>query len=279
MKYSSITKLTLAVAMLGAVSQAGAVNITINDLQGGNGTGVGFNPAGGVGQGGEDQETEIGTVGSQSWDFEAFTLNGSNLKVYGGYNILTGNNPYGVGDIFIDVNGDANWKPGADNSIKGKTDNGVFKYDYVIHFTGRVGTTVTGDYDVYSLASDKSVSLFETKYKAGSNPWILDLDGSQGAKKISSGNLTLTADTNWKIDADGTTLTGGSAKAPHWVTSPIPLDFLAPGELKSGTLFKLTQECGNDSLVGRVADGGTTLALMGAAMSGMAFFVRRNRKA
>lgn len=264
-----------ALCALAVAGSAQAWNITINDLQSPNSSGWRAN---GVGRGEEDQETEPGTAAAQSWDLEAFTVNKGKLKVYTGYNMLTGNQPYGTGDIFIDTNGDAHWQPGADNHINGMSDNSVFKYDYVIHFTGRKGITVTGAYDVYSMANSSSVKFLETKFRAASNPWILDLEHSEGLKKVSSGVMTLTANTNWKIKADGTDLIGGTTRMPHYISSDFDLGFMKPGELSGKTLFHLTMECGNDSLVGRVPDAGSSLALMGAAMSGLAFFGRRNRR-
>lgn len=272
MKHSKFY-LSAALAILGIASNASAYNITINDAQSPNA--AGWN-APGVGRGGEDEETEPHTLANQRWDFEAFTVNHGKLKIYTGFNMLTGESPYGTGDIFIDINGDANWKPGTDNSINGVTDNSKFHYDYVIHFTGRSGTSVTGAYDVYAIADNSNVKFLETKFQAGSNPWILD-EKSTDIRKVGSGNLSLTKDTHFNILADGEKLTGGSNFAPHWISNDIDLSF-ASG-INGKTLFHLTQECGNDSLVGQLADGGTTLALMGAAMSGLSFFVRRNRKA
>ncbi len=273
MKYLNIKSVLAALTCITAGSVS-AKNITINDLQASNSSSW----YKGVGVGKEDQETEPGTAGSQSWDLEAFTLNGTSLKVYTGYNMLTGNNPYGTGDIFIDVNGDANWKPGADNGLFGTTDNSVFHYDYVVHFNDRRGIAVSGAYDVFRIADSSDVKFLETKFKAGSNPWVLDVKNSRsGLTKVADGNLTLAANSDWKIQADGTDLVGGSEKHPHYISNAIDLSFLKPGELNSQTLFHLTMECGNDTLVGRCPDAGSTFALLGAAMAGMAFLPRRRK--
>lgn len=275
MKNTTLITGLAAFCLLGGMGVASAYNITINDQQTPNASHWG---APGVGRGEEDQETEPGTASSQSWDLEAFTLKGTSLKIYTGYNMLTGNNPYGTGDLFIDVNGDANWKPGADNGLFKTTDNSVFKYDYVVHFKDRVGITVSGAYDIYRIASTADVKLLETKFKAGSNPWVLDVANSTGGlTKVGDGVLTLTANTAWRIQADGTDLVGGSVKSPHYISSVINLGFLQPGELSGKTLFHLTMECGNDALVGLVPDGGMTFALLGAAMAGLSFVTRRQR--
>lgn len=275
MKYPMIKTILAALTCVSAVGSVSAYNITINDEQSPNASHWG---APGVGRGGEDQETEPGTAASQSWDLEAFTINGNSLKIYTGYNMLTGNSPYGTGDLFIDVNGDANWKPGADNGIFGTTDNSVFKYDYVVHFKDRVGITVSGAYDVYRVANTADVKFLETKFKPGSNPWILDVDSTRtGLTKVADGTLTLSANTAWKIQADGTDLVGGSVRTPHYISNSIDLSFLQPGELSGKTLFHLTMECGNDTLVGRVPDAGSTFALLGAALAGLSFLPRRRQ--
>ncbi|MBI3867978.1 MAG: hypothetical protein HY299_05540 [Verrucomicrobia bacterium] len=267
--------LTSALACLAATMSASAYNITINDLQAPNAPGWHAN---GKGQGGEDQETEPGTAPGQDWDLEAFTLNGKKLTIYSGYNLLAGNKPYGLGDLFIDTNGDAHWQPGADNHINGKTDNSVFLYDYVVHFTKRSGFSIgDGSYTVYQIDNSKSVVLTETVFKSGSNPWILDTDKSSKdhIKAISSGQLGVTVNNTATLTIDGgTQVTGGT----HYM-GDLDVSFLPTGDLANGkTIFHITMQCGNDSLVGRVADGGATLTLLGAAMTTLAFLVRRQGK-
>ena len=275
MKHIGTLSLISVLASAAVATTASAYNITINDLQAPNAAGWHAN---GIGKGGEDQETEPGTAPGQDWDLEAFTLNAKKLSIYSGYNLLAGNKPYGLGDLFIDVNGDANWKPGADNHISGSTDNSVFKYDYVLHFTKRSGYSIgDGSYDIYKVDSDKSVVLTETVYKSGSNPWILNAEKSSKdhVKILGSGKMEVTKDTSSTITLeDGSKVTGGA----HYI-GEIPLTFLSAGDLNNGqTLFHLTMQCGNDSLVGRLPDGGATLTLLGAAMTGIAFLVRRQGK-
>ena len=60
----------------------------------------------------EDQETEPGMINNQSWDLEGFFLEGTTLTMIGGWDFVNGNKPdyqYESGDIFIDVNGDAQY--------------------------------------------------------------------------------------------------------------------------------------------------------------------------
>ncbi|MBL9169044.1 MAG: hypothetical protein JNN07_14985 [Verrucomicrobiales bacterium] len=273
MKYNKTIVLSTA-AMLAFVSPSFAKNITINDTQTQNSASWG---AGGKGLGEEDQETEVGTLGNQSWDLEAFTLNGHSLKIYSGYDLLNGNDPYGLGDIFIGRGNVAKYKSsdytGTDGQINGINNNSQFKYDYVIHFNNRSGTTIGGgSYDVYQLSGLSSELLDETVFKGLSNPYKLNTERSQGLVKVGSGIMTVVEDSTATLTLeDGTQVTGGK----HYIGE---VDLLSSGVKLSQTddnLFHLTMACGNDSLVGRVPDGGATLSLLGFAVSGLSLLSRR----
>ncbi len=273
MKYNKTIVLSTA-AMLAFVSPSFAKNITINDTQTQNSATWG---AAGKGQGGEDQETEVGTIGNQSWDLEAFTLNGHSLKIYSGYDLLGGNEPYGLGDIFIGRGNVAKYKStdftGTDGQINGINNNSQFKYDYVIHFNDRSGTSIgAGTYDVYQLSGLSSELLDETVFKGLSNPFKLNLERSQGLVKVGSGTMSVIEDSTSTLTLeDRTQVTGGK----HYIGE---VDLLSSNVKLSQTddnLFRLTMECGNDSLVGRVPDGGATLSLLGFAVSGLSLLSRR----
>ena len=273
MKYNKTIVLSTA-AMLAFASPSFAKNITINDTQTVNSSSWG---AAGKGQGGEDQETEVGTIGNQSWDLEAFTLNGHSLKIYSGFDLLNGNNPYGLGDIFIGRANTAKWKStdytGTDGQINSVNNNSQFKYDYVIHFNNRSGTTIgTGSYDVYQLSGLKSEILDETVYKGLSNPFKLNLERSQDLRKVGSGNMNVVVDSTSTLTLeDGTQVTGGK----HFIGTVDLLSSNVKLSQKDDNLFHLTMKCGNDSLVGRVPDGGATLSLLGFAVSGLSLLSRR----
>lgn len=260
--------------MLAFATPSFAKNITINDTQGPNSAGWG---APGKNQGGEDQETEPGTIGNQSWDLEAFTLNGSSLKVYSGFNLLSGNNPYALGDIFVGRANTAKWKSsdyvGLDAQLNGVNNNSQFKYDYVIHFNSRSGTSIgTGTYDVYALAGLTTELLDESTVKGLSNPFKLNDRSIQNLRKVGSGTMSVATDANAIITLeDGSQVTGGT----HYIgeinlaTTGIKLS------QKDDNLFHLTMGCGNDNLIGRVPDGGATLAMLGFAVSGLSLVSRR----
>jgi hypothetical protein len=63
----------------------------------------------------EDQEVEPGAAGEQSYDMEGTFIKGNKLTVVGGYNFKAGEMDFGwnqkltMGDIFVDVNGDAKY--------------------------------------------------------------------------------------------------------------------------------------------------------------------------
>ena len=273
MKYNKSLVFSTA-AMLAFATPSFAKNITVNDTQSANSAGWG---APGKGQGGEDQETEPGTLANQGWDLEAFTLNGHSLKIVSGYDLLNGNNPYGLGDIFIGRANTAKWKSsdfsGTDGQINGINDNSRFKYDYVIHFNNRSGTSIgTGTFDVYKLSGLTSEKFDETVFKGLSNPYMLNVDRSRELRKVGSGVMNVTVNpTSTLTLEDGTQVTGGS----HFIGE---VDLLSANVKLSQTddnLFHLTMKCGNDTLVGRVPDGGATLSLLGFAVSGLSLLSRR----
>ena len=270
-----------ALTILSVVGSAHARNITINDGIAGNGTGGGFGAIG-IGQGREDQETEPSTLGRQDWDLEAFTLNGTKLSIYSGFNLLLGNpgqNPkYSLGDIFIDIQGTA--ATPLNTGVFGTTTDASFGYDYIIHFDVRGGTGTdigTGAYTVYKVVTPAGTILNNSKFVGISDPWTLDVTKSGANIKFAgTGSLVQTdlglADVTLE---DGTKVTGGRHSQ-----GDVSLGFLTASELSNGTtVFHLTQECGNDRLVGRVADGGSTLALLGSALTALSFVMRRSRKA
>lgn len=286
MTYRNKVTLGVTAVAMSLAGQAFATNITIYDKQGPNSTSWGTKS--GVGVGAEDQETEPGTAAGQIWDLEAFDYlhgqNGSRLNIYSGFNLLRGQNPYGLGDLFIDVDGDVNWAPGTESRINGITTNKKFRYDYVVHFNQRSGTTIgDGSYDIYKVQEVYGVKFDETVFKAGSNPWKMNVERSDknAYTKVGSGKMEVTTKTDATVSlSDGTLVIGGSRTTPHYIGG-IDLGFLTPNELTSKTLFHLTMQCGNDSLVGQircVPDAGSTMALMGAAMSGLSFLVRRTRR-
>jgi hypothetical protein len=209
--------LCTAFTLIGS-SIATADNITIYDGRGYSGIGVG----------GEDNETEPGMINDQSWDLEAFTLNGNNLGIVAGFDLKDGN-PYSsptiiLGDIFIDINGDAQYASPTNPTI----DN--FGYEYAVKLNFNTKT-----YTVYNL-NDNSILTSTYYYNSPeSDPLALTLN-NESIK--SSGIFTYT-------DFGYTT---------HNSIDGINLSFIDPG-----TTFTshVTMSCGNDNLMGR----GTTTSV------------------
>jgi hypothetical protein len=164
------------------------------------------------------------------------------------------------GDIFIDVNGDANWGTpitGAPGVQYGTVNNSMFHYDYVIHFTGVGGTYL--NYDVYQITD---ASLLEVKYfqNDASNPWRYKDDGS--GSLIGSGSAEFVSGLT-----DGQTGFLGDSTPGVGTHNTLSLDLNLPESALDGSLlFHYTYECGNDNLIGRVSEGGNTMILFGGAL-------------
>lgn len=220
----------------------------------------------------EDNEVEPGTVGAQIWDLEAFRLNGTSLSIVAGFDFKNGvvggptsNARWEIGDLFIDVNGDAVY--GSDvtglsgNGIK-PISNSLFHYDYVVHFGKNADGTLTGGYDIFALGADTLLSGYY-RINDESNPYALYRAESS---PIGSGTVSF----GTEDDA-----TSGRLGGTHY-TMEIPMAWL--GSDLNGSLFKITEECGNDNLVGRVPDGGLTAMMLGLGVAGMSLVGRRLRK-
>lgn len=163
--------LTLAAILLS--SSAFATNITINDGRGKGDSWYSIHK--------ENQEVEPGNLIGQMWDMESFELNGSNLRMTGGFNFTQpqGYKNFRPGDIFFDINGGG--------------------YDLVAT-VGQAENT----YDVYTLGSTYSVYHTEN---SSSNPWRYedggtlvrsDLAVSYGSFASSEGwHYTLDMNINW----------------------------------------------------------------------------------
>ncbi len=260
---------TLGLCGLLAAFGAFATDITIFDKVAGNN--FGSDSRAGIQ---EDNETEPGTISNQSWDLEAIYLNGKSLSIIGGFNFQAGNSGQNSGDIFIDVNGNATW--GTD-VYSGSSDglftvsNSTYKYDYVIHFTGRTfngaGTDANQglanlNYKVYSLTESTTQLTAYYRINDEANPFTW----ASGGTEVASGTATQTD----LGTANYNGLTGGQ----RYALGGLDLSFLSDAEL-SGALFKFTMECGNDNIVGRVPDGGATVCLMGLGLTVLGLARRR----
>lgn len=217
----------------------------------------------------EDQEVEPNCVWGQEWDLEAFFLKGSMLSMIGGYDFINGeddpyrNNHYDSGDIFIDVNGDAEYGPVNGNSGGGNTIvANTFGYDYVLQLDFD-----TMKYSVYELTGASTVKVYFSQ-NAESNPWRYHDGGTRIGDEW--GYEISYASYNENVNG----LLGGS----HNVAS-FDLGFLG-ADIHNFTAH-FTMQCGNDDLIGRHYDPipePSTVLLLGAGLIGLLAFGRKRIK-
>jgi hypothetical protein len=224
----------------------------------------------------EDQEVEPGAVTGQEWDLEAFYAYESLLAMVGGYDFLDGEDGIEPGDLFIDVDGDAEYGP--DNYGTGygnSSTTNTFGYDYVLDIDY---SSATPTYTVFELIDGSSVSKTVTyKSMVESNPWVY----VKGGKQIASGTVGYMADlTNTALGLSGTSALeghGGSLTSNDHNVMTFDLSFL-PG----GTTYTAhyTMECGNDALMGTGTTSAAvpepaTIFLLGSGLLGLFGFRKK----
>jgi hypothetical protein len=239
---------TLFLATLFASTSLFAVpsNITISD-------GLG---TGGLGVGGEDNETEPGTIHSDVWDVEAFgyTAATKQLDLIGTFDFKNG--AFGEGQIITSgaiFIGTGSSLPGANN----------WSYAYVLDFT-------RGYYGLYSNFTINNGSV--PGFISGSAPWSIN---TSTAHFVGFGTFSyLTGLSN----PDGFNLQTYQAGVTH---NEIELNLnLLPSTVLDDFYTHFTMSCGNDDIDGhystggttdRVPDSGATIVLLGVGMAGLMF--------
>lgn len=238
---------------------AHAANITIPDLMANALFG-----GGPLGQAGEDNETEAGTVASQAWDLEGMFLSGNTLTMVGGWNFVLGesgggdlvhsgpDNRYTSGDIFISL---LPAGPAYGTGTTAYTTAGGYGYGYVIDVDWLAGT-----YVVYSTAPAVPINVVSFVQNSGANPWRRKEDGTGGGTPVASGTFSQT---------DGTSY--GFAGGTHYQVSfdLSWLDAIIGANNTTDAWFHFTQECGNDNLMGFVDDFNPVVAVPEPASFGL----------
>ena len=145
----------------------------------------------------EDQEVEPGMLVDQKWDAEGFFQNGTELTFVGGFDYVNGvwdnGEFFGAGDLFIDINGDADF--GNIHRAAGgdlETDNN-YGYEYVFDIDWANGT-----YDVYNMKPDSTTIMADVRQNEGSSPWQYDASDNNDTL-ITSGAFSVTEYTEAEI--------------------------------------------------------------------------------
>lgn len=236
-------------------------NITVYDNRGYYGTGADATTSG------EDQETEPQMINNQNWDLEGFFVSGNTLQVVSGFNLKNGyrysDDPYTAGDIFIDINGNAQYGISPAPTIPN------YGYEYVLDINWYLGT-----YDLYTLGNGETYILSS---EALNNPYS---DPFQYVPKAGAGPVTQGSITYYGYGTDGNNTplsnsdVGGLLGDEHYVAEFINL---GPLGSYSEIILHMTLSCGNDNLIGKVSvPEPAPLFLFGGGLIGLAMIGRRN---
>lgn len=265
-----VTALCAGVCLLSVVAYGG--NITIPDNH------TPDNPFGTAGTGdvgGEDNETEPGTVNSQIWDLEGmfFDAGTSTLSMVGGWDFVNGiastasqagtNQNYDSGDIFIALStpqyGNTSTPTVGPDGISGTADD--WGYGYVLDVNWAAGT-----YQIYANAPGAPIELVSFGQNSESNPWRRTSGGTAIGPVQSFTSETGLTD----AQAGGTLGTFAGGDGNHNRVS-FDLSWLsAVGVDEDDDLwFHFTMECGNDNLMGFTSDFEPTPAIPEPASIGL----------
>ena len=170
---------TLLIGILLSATALGNTDITVNDGQSAHNQ-YAIDPRGLY----ESGYVSKNSVAANEWDLKAFGFNKqtSELTFVGGFNPLTGQDGWVLGDIFFDLNSDS-YRPIRSNQ------NGFLQYanpnfEYAIHFTGVNGKFL--DYDIYALTAQSQVLTGWFKQNKEQDPYALFVDAN--STKIGSGS-------------------------------------------------------------------------------------------
>jgi hypothetical protein len=213
-----------------------------------------------------------------AWDLEAFLLDGTNLSVVGSYNLKNGYDGTVLGDIFIDLNGDA-----SNYGLTGGTNSGA----NTLHTFANSLT----DWD-YAIKLDYTNSTFKAyKLTDGSiltteqyQNWYLNANGNPVSLRVVGESVAASGAFSYSTGlADNASLgyTGwGSGTTSH---NKITLDIA--GILHSHVNNLTTHvalSCGNDVLTGKATidvpePASISMLLIGLGLLGTRLIRRRGK--
>lgn len=274
MKKQSVFLLSflLAAFLLAGIASANTMNMTAYD---------GYSTNQDWHQAPEDEEVEPGMAHGQQWDLEAFFFDRGSMimDLVGGYDFANGEMGSGhlweSGDIFLDVDGDAEygWKDYGDISYyKNNVVNDTFGFDYVLDLDFDKMT-----YEIFELTENTTTLSVYFHANQGSNAWRYNDGGiflGTGAIVYQTG---LTDQQVADMSDDDDAFLGGS----HNVVT-VDLSFLNERDDYTDTYYLLssyTMQCGNDNIIGRdPVPEPSTMVLLGLGLIGLAAFGRKRMK-
>ena len=238
-----------------STSYSGYVEITVND--GTPGSYYGTDPRPGINESGQ---VAANCVANSSWDLRAmaFDINTNSLMVVSGFNPLAKNfdqNVTGdiIGDIFVDTNNSftspsraAMGIPATDGHFPYANSTPGNGFEYAIHLIDPSNST--GNNLRYNLVALSGASILETgnyNQNASADPAFLI---PSGADTFKSGGFSLVTTMSDAQVLANLGLNIGTNGGTNYVFT---FD-LSAISLASGANFRLTEECGNDLLVGHL---------------------------
>ena len=299
----------VALAAPNLPARAGYVEITVND---GGPISAPYTVANGdkVGQPASDPRgiNESGTVtagcaNNASWDLRSMVFDTTNnqLTIVSGFNPLKQNfdqNSVGdiIGDIFIDTNNSFTSPsrtsigiPATDGTHQYSNSAAGIGFEYAIHLNDPAHS-VDGKLSYNLFALNSASQLLTTDYNQNSNsdPAFLAPSATDQIKFSGLSKVETMTDSDVRTIYGSNIGTNGGFNDGHTI-GPDNYVFtfdLSAASLASGATFRLTEQCGNDLLVGSLPAGVGAAAVpetgtwvMGfLALGAVAFMVRRNAR-
>ena len=245
-----LTVITLLLCL--SFAKAAMIDITINDNT--PSAYYGDDPRIGVRESGE---VSANSTANSSWDLRAmmFDVDTNHLLLVSGFNPLTTNGGYSIGDIFIDTNGSAS------STSRPNNKNGYFNYqnpgfEGCINITGCVDGFLT--YSLTTLATNSIVQSSYVSNNSASGPWkLVESNFDTVISTETSSVESMSDDKIRRILGIDIGKNGGDNYVYCFDLSPIMTSFTPP--TFSTIIFSQTESCGNDFIVGSYTTPGSPI--------------------